>query len=131
MLQHLVQFVSYRVPCVAIHLILEACSWRHHCRLWRYVVHEYSHDYGWHVGCGVDCHLHVVRPTYHSLHVQSSVRLSLFAAIGNSILTQARAVGCCCTGFRKLRCVFNAKMRCQYFNWYHQIMQVYTRRPRY
>ena len=35
-------------------------------------MHEYSHDYGWHVGCGVDCHLHVVRPTYYSLHVQSS-----------------------------------------------------------
>ena len=35
-------------------------------------MHGYSHDYGWHVGCGVDCHLHVVGPTYHSLHVQSS-----------------------------------------------------------
>ena len=52
------------------------------------MVHESSQEYGWHVGCGVDCHLHVVRPTYHSLHVQSSCL--------SDVLTVVRVVAAVC-----------------------------------
>ena len=52
------------------------------------MVHDSSQDNGCHVGCGVDCHLHVVRPTYHSLHVQSSCL--------SDVLTFVRVVAAVC-----------------------------------